>query len=469
MKYAFLSAWAEQYKDFSAQLENINLAEDSLHLNLKKGGKLVILLLMRDSFIYHSAEQGAAKVGPELWPQLRNSRISEPRIFEQDRIIEFKLENTDIYGETRHYLLICELMPPKPNVILCKIPGMAVVDALQKYSLADNPMRMVLANQPYYPPQTSFMPELNPNLQIPAVEGTQANDINAYFALMHQHSQHKTDKDAQQIRKLKILEREQKKVQKRLKMQQQDLKNAEQAEYFHACAEAIKPNMGSIKAGQRELSTTDYLSPNLDSITVPLLPDKSPLQNLNHYIKKYQKAKNGLAIIRLNIAKTESELHSMLALIQRLQAGEDLDIDSRDNSQVMSQKVQQLDRILNLRIDDHWQIYIGRKAKENDYITTKLGKAQDWWFHSRIYRGAHVLLRNYKKQEPQPELIRMCCALAAWYSQAKFSVNVPVDYTQIRYVRKPRGSAAGFVTYTNYKTCFADPRDIRSVKSELGL
>ena len=53
---------------------------------------------------------------------------------------------------------------------------------------------------------------------------------------------------------------------------------------------------------------------------------------------------------------------------------------------------------MNLRIDESWHIYIGRKAKENDFITTKLGKPMDWWFHSRIYRGAHVLLRNYKKQ-----------------------------------------------------------------------
>jgi predicted ribosome quality control (RQC) complex YloA/Tae2 family protein len=73
---------------------------------------------------------------------------------------------------------------------------------------------------------------------------------------------------------------------------------------------------------------------------------------------------------------------------------------------------------------------------------------------------AHVLLRNYRKQEPGADIIRLCSSLAAWYSSAKFSVNVPVDYTQVRYVRKPRGSAAGFVTYTNYKTCFANPLDI---------
>jgi len=328
-------------------------------------------------------------------------------------------------------------------------------------------MRMVLSNQPYFVPKTSFTPETAQELKIPPVEGQQAEDVNSFFALKHKLSLQGSEHDDQLRHKAKLLARELKKVQKRLAMQEQDLQSAEKAEYYHACAEAIKPNMGSIKPGQTELTTTDYLSPEMAQIGVSLQPDKSPLQNLNYYIKKYQKAKNGLSIIKINIQKTLAEIEAIQALISRVDAGEDLDLDYRDSTRVMSQKVQQLDKILNLRLSEDWHIYIGRKARENDYITTKLGKAQDWWFHSRIYRGAHVLLRNYKKKEVTADLIRICCSLAAWYSQAKFSVNVPVDYTQIRYVRKPRGSAAGFVTYTNYRTFFATPQDLRSVRSEL--
>lgn len=469
MKYAYLAAWVKQYASLNALIENINLAEDSLCLTLKKSGMLVIVLSARDSFIYHREGLPASDASPELWPQLRNSKLDGCRIHEQDRIIEFRLEHTDIYGETKRYKLVCELMPPKPNVILCKEEGMLVVDALTKYSLAENPMRMVQGNQPYYPPRTSFVPEASQLLDFPLVDGKQAEEVNSYFRLIHQYRLQKASEDSHQQQKIKVLQRELKKVEKRLQMQRQDLLNAEKADYYRACAEAIKPNLLKIKAGQSSITAIDYYSENLDEITIDLLPDKSPQQNLSYYIKKYQKAKHGLEIIKVNIAKTVAERDSIEALIKRLLAGEDIDLDSRDSTQVINQKVQQLDRILNLRVGEGWHIYIGRKAKENDFITTKLGKPQDWWFHSRIYRGAHVLLRNYKKKEPQPDLIRYCSALAAWYSQAKFSLNVPVDYTQIRYVRKPRGSAAGFVTYTNYKTCFANPMDIRSVKSELGL
>jgi len=88
-------------------------------------------------------------------------------------------------------------------------------------------------------------------------------------------------------------------------------------------------------------------------------------------------------------------------------------------------------------------------------------------FHSRIYHGAHVLLRCFKKQEPGPELINLCCNLAAGYSKAKNSANVPVDYTQIRYVRKPRKSAPGLVIYTNHHSVYATPIDIRAAREQL--
>ncbi|MDD3097181.1 MAG: NFACT RNA binding domain-containing protein [Candidatus Cloacimonetes bacterium] len=469
MKYSYLAAWVEQYSEFSAQIESVRLADDCFILSFKNNQAWKIVLSARDSYLYLSNGVQDSDAGVELWTQLRGSKMKGCSIHPMDRILEIYLEHKDIYGDVKQFVLVCELMPPKPNVILCKKQGLIVQDALHKYSLADNPMRMVQANQAYFPPRTSFKPESQAVICIPKVEDVHPVSLNHYFQLLHQVRAHSLDENTLLKGKISLLKREQKKLQKRLGLQLQDLANAEKMDYFRSCAEAIKPNLSKIQPGQSELIATDYFSEDLAEITIPLLADKSPQQNLNYYIKKYQKAKNGLAIIRLNIAKTEKELDSVKNLIQRLQAGEDIDLDNRDSSHVIHQKVQQLERILNLRVGEGWHIYIGRKAKENDFITTKLGKPQDWWFHSRIYRGAHVLLRNYKKQEPQAELINLCSSLAAWYSQAKFSVNVPVDYTQIRYVRKPRGSAAGFVTYTNYKTCFANPMDIRQVRSELKL
>ncbi len=465
MKYVYLAKWANDFADFTATLDKISLYEGALYLGLVKAGCLVIVLSPRDSFVYHTQECLVPREAHDIWKHLNNSRISDIHMKPDDRILSLMLSYKDIYGEYRDYRLLCELMPPKPNVILIKEDTGLVHDALVKYSLADNPMRMVQTNQPYYPPKTSFTPDPDAKAKIPEDYGT--DSINEYFKLRHLQILKPQDHQHDLMHKAKLLQKELKRLQKRLAYQKQDLANAEKAEYYHACSEAIKPNMHQIHSGQESLKAIDYLDPEMKEIEVPLLTDKSPQQNLAYYIKKYQKAKNGLSIIKLNIKRTKAEIVAVEKLILRVEAGENLDLGNKGRSGSITQKVSQTDKVLQFRYNDDWLIYIGRKAKENDFVTTKLGKAQDWWFHSRIYRGAHVLARNLKKQSIPKDLIEICCSLAAWYSQAKFSVNVPVDYTQIRYVRKPKGSPSGFVTYTNYKTFFATPRDLRSIRKEL--
>ncbi|MDD3563317.1 MAG: NFACT RNA binding domain-containing protein [Candidatus Cloacimonetes bacterium] len=465
MKYVYLAAWAKEYSDFKAALDKVWLHQDALYLGLIGGDCLVFVLNMKDSFVYHQKGCTMPKEAREIWQNLRNSKLGNLRMRADDRILELDLHLQDIYGEDKDHQLVCEFMPPKPNVIIIRKDRNLVLDALVKYSLADNPMRMVMANQPYYPPKTSFVPDPDAVATIP--EGVSADSINDYFRLRHLEILKPQDKALQLTHKIKIIDKELKRLLKRLDYQKEDLANAEKAEYFHACAEAIKPNMHCIKPGQKELVTIDYLDPELKEIAVPLLVDKSPHQNLQYYIKKYQKAKNGLAIIGINISRTKAEIEAVKKLRKRLEDGEDLDLDIKDKSGTITQKISEMDKVLQFKYSEDWHIYIGRKAKENDFVTTKIGKPMDWWFHSRIYRGAHVLLRNLKKQEVPPDLVRQCASLAAWYSGAKFSVNVPVDYTQIRYVRKPKGSAAGFVTYTNYKTFFATPQDLRSLRKEL--
>ena len=466
MKYALLAAWAKELAAFEAPLQELFLGSNLLTLQLKGQKCLKIVLNNKDSFIYLEAKCTSSALDTPLWPFLKGAHLRLLGLDEGDRIMRFELSKRDIYGDIAHYLLICELMPPKPNVILCKAEDLRVIDAIHKYSLSENPMRMVLANHPYFPPETRFSPESTPESAVPLLEGRRPATFNEYLALFHKEVLKKTDTEDRQKRQLKRLLSEEKKLQKRLKSQQQDLLGAQQMDYYQACAEAIKPNMHRLKKGDSELKTTNYLSENLEEIRVSLQPDKSPQENLAYYIKKYRKAKSGLKIIQLNIRRTEAEIESLQKLLERSRQGEILDLEDGGELGPIKGKTQQQNKLLNFRIDEDWHIYIGRKAKENDYICTRLGKPQDWWFHSRIYRGAHVLLRNYKKREPGPNLIEICSSLAAWYSQARFSVNVPVDYTQIRYVRKPKGSAAGFVTYSNYRTHFATPQDLRSIRAK---
>ncbi|MDD4310676.1 MAG: NFACT RNA binding domain-containing protein, partial [Candidatus Cloacimonetes bacterium] len=300
---------------------------------------------------------------------------------------------------------------------------------------------------------------------------TDVSEINTMFKDRYNNFVKLTAKEDFLKIQINTLNKEQKKLSKKLKHQEADLSQAEKADLWLAYAEGLKPNLPKIKTGQLHFTTVNYFDPDLQDICIPLLPEKSSLENMQIYMKKYHKAKKGLSVITENLKKTVGEIENTQQLIHRLQSGEiiDLNLGKQAEAKQIIQKASLSDKLMNLKIGEDWQIVIGRKAKENDFITTELARPHDWWFHSRIYHGAHVLLRCFKKQEATPELIKHCCNLAAWYSQAKFSQNVPVDYTQIRFVRKPRKSPAGYVIYSNHHTFYATPMDIRALRELLGL
>ena len=99
-------------------------------------------------------------------------------------------------------------------------------------------------------------------------------------------------------------------------------------------------------------------------------------------------------------------------------------------------------------------ILVGKNNKQNEYLTNKLSKRDDIWFHTKDIPGSHVVIRN---SEPTEKTLEEAAMLAAYYSKAKNSSRVPVDYTQIRHVKKPKGSKPGFVTYDNQTTLFVTP------------
>ena len=102
--------------------------------------------------------------------------------------------------------------------------------------------------------------------------------------------------------------------------------------------------------------------------------------------------------------------------------------------------------------------YVGLNNLQNDTVTTSLGEKDDMWFHVKNYHGSHVLL---KKREDLPfgeSDLEEAASLAAFYSEVSSSDKVEVDYTKIKYVKKPNGSKPGFVTYKNHNTALVRPK-----------
>ena len=106
--------------------------------------------------------------------------------------------------------------------------------------------------------------------------------------------------------------------------------------------------------------------------------------------------------------------------------------------------------------DDGLEVLVGRSNIQNDELTTKLARRTDYWLHTQKVHGSHVILRCDGLEPPQRSVEQAAC-IAAYYSQGRDSGKLPVDYTMVRFVRKPSGSLPGKVIYTTYSTAYVTP------------
>lgn len=102
-----------------------------------------------------------------------------------------------------------------------------------------------------------------------------------------------------------------------------------------------------------------------------------------------------------------------------------------------------------------YEVLVGRNNKENAVLTHRVGRSGDFWFHAQGYPGSHVLVRTAGQDLDLPDIL-FAAQIAATHSKARGSGNVPVDYTRIKYIWRPKGAPAGQVHYTDQKTVFVD-------------
>ena len=100
-------------------------------------------------------------------------------------------------------------------------------------------------------------------------------------------------------------------------------------------------------------------------------------------------------------------------------------------------------------------ILVGRSNIQNDELSTKIGRRTDYWLHTQKIHGSHVIVRC-DGDEPTERTIEQAAIIAAYYSQGRESGKIPVDYTMLRFVKKPSGAMPGKVIYTDYKTIMVE-------------
>ncbi|MBB4072587.1 putative ribosome quality control (RQC) complex YloA/Tae2 family protein [Anoxybacillus voinovskiensis] len=255
------------------------------------------------------------------------------------------------------------------------------------------------------------------------------------------------------------------KNEKKLLKLEQTLEEAKQAEQYRLYGELLTANLYAVQRGMSEIEVVNYYDENGATVTIPLDKQKSPSENAQSYFQKYQKAKNSLAIVQEQIERTKEEIVYFDTLLQQLETAAPKDIDDiRDElieqgylrAKATKQKKQkprtiELERYIS---SDGTEIFVGKNNKQNDYLTNKFASKDDIWLHTKDIPGSHVVIRS---KNPSEQTIIEAAHLAAYFSKARHSSSVPVDYTRVRYVKKPSGAKPGFVIYENQQTIYVTP------------
>lgn len=263
----------------------------------------------------------------------------------------------------------------------------------------------------------------------------------------------------------RFIKNERSKNERKLKKHKQTIKKAEKAKEYQKKGELLTAHMHMAKTGDTEITVVDYYDPEQKEMEIKLDPNKTPNENAQTFFKRYRKLSTSMKIITKEITKTEAEIAYFEQLLQQVEDASLDDVEEireelreqgylkrKTKSKKKKKKTKPMPE--EFRASDGTTILVGKNNRQNEHVTMKMANRNDTWLHTKDIPGSHVVIREEK---PSEETLLEAAQLAAYYSKAKESSSVPVDYTEIRHVRKPNGAKPGFVTYDNQKTLFVTP------------
>lgn len=271
---------------------------------------------------------------------------------------------------------------------------------------------------------------------------------------------------------IRIVQNERNKNITKLQKLQNTLDEAREADHFRKLGELVTANLHLVQKGDEWLETIDYYDEEGATIRIPLDPQLSPSENAQRYFRKYNKMKHSVSAVTEQMEKTREEIRYLETVRQQLSFASLSDIEEIREELAAQGYVRQKKTsgkpkknngrpsLTCYRSSEGVPIYVGKNNLQNEYLTNRLASPNDIWLHTKDIPGSHVVIRG----ECGEQTLMEAAMLAAWFSQARSSGNVPVDYTRIRHVRKPNGAKPGFVIYEKQKTLFVTP-DEEQVKA----
>lgn len=286
---------------------------------------------------------------------------------------------------------------------------------------------------------------------------------------------HERDKKERILRRsadlLKLVTTHMERAAKKIERLLSELADTEKRETWRQYGELITANIYQIEKGAENIRVQNYYDEGLPMVVIPLDSTLSPAANAQRYFKKYNKAKTAHEELAKQIALTKEELmyfETVEEALLRAETAADLaQIADELAGQGYLRRRQEQRRKKDapftpctFKTSDGFVVLAGKNNRQNDYLTCKLAQNKDLWFHTKNIPGSHVILKFEIDRPFTDAAITEAASLAAFLSKAKEADKVPVDYTEIKNVKKPAGAKPGFVIYTTNQTAYVTPKEL---------
>lgn len=269
---------------------------------------------------------------------------------------------------------------------------------------------------------------------------------------------------------LKMLVNTTERISRKLAAQREELQQCGDREQLKVYGDLISANLYNMQKGQQSVKLWDFYHDN-EEIQIELDPALTPVQNAQKYYKEYHKAATAEKMLTSLIAQGEQELlyiDSVFDAVSRT-AGESelLEIRQELSEQGYIKNYKNKNKMLKsqpplkYRSSDGYLIYCGRNNKQNDRLTLRDARKDDIWMHTQGFAGSHVIIVTDGEtlDELPDRTVEEAAMIAAYNSKARDAALVPVDYTQVRNVKKPNGAKPGMVIFDHYFTLYVTPEE----------
>ena len=249
--------------------------------------------------------------------------------------------------------------------------------------------------------------------------------------------------------------------------QEQELAATQNREQLRQFGDILTSNLHCMERGMNCLHTVDFYDPEQREVDIRLDPLLTPQQNAAKYYKEYNKAKTAEKMLTIQLAKGRTELEYLNSVLENISLSEG-ERDLREIRQELAgcgylrgakakgQEKRANSKPMEFRSSAGLRISVGKNNTQNDLLTCKQAFKSDIWFHTQKIHGSHVILWTEGKS-PDAQSLNEAACLAAWFSQGRDGGKVPVDYTPVKFVKKPAGARPGMVVYTTYETAWVAP------------